>query len=225
MPTTDISTSLINRLLDRRDALRRRVLRHRAVLAAVLAAVSVTLVVRALAGPAAPTESVWVAAHDLRSGTTLSTTDFVRRAFAAGTAPPGVVADPARVEGRVLATPVGAGMPLAREAVIDARWLRGRPDISAVPVRLTDPAVAPLLAVGDRVDLVAIDPEDPGSARTLVRRATILALPRASSSAATTSLTGRLVVVGVPPADVSTVTGASVRSFLTVVWSGTIGGS
>ena len=211
---------LIDRLLDRRDAVRRRVLRHRGAIAALVAALTVYLVVHAVTAPPPPTEAVWVARHDLASGTTVATADLVRRDYAAGTSPEHTISRPDQIAGKTLAVPVGAGMPVRRDDVLGARWLQGYPGVSAVPIRVSDPAVAPLLTVGDRVDLVATDPEQPDSSRTVARDAIILALPP-SRPDATTSLTGRLVLVGVPAQGVGILAGASVRSFLTVVWTGT----
>lgn len=209
---------LIDKLLDRRDALRRRVLRHRGAIAALAAALTVYLVVHAVTAPPPPTEAVWVARHDLASGTTVTAADLVRRDYAAGTSPAHIIAGPDQIAGRTLAVPVGAGMPVRRDDVLGARWLQGYPGVSAVPIRVSDPAVAPLLTVGDRVDLVATDPEQPDSSRTVARDAVVLALPP-SRPDATTSLTGRLVLVGVPAQGVGILAGASVRSFLTVVWT------
>ena len=199
-------------------------LRHRGALAATLAAVAVYLVVHSLTAPPPPTETVWVAAHDLHSGATITRGDLVRREYAAGTAPDRIIADPARVDGRVLAIPVGAGMPVRRDAVVGSRWLHGYPGRSAVPVRITDAAITPLLEVGSRVDLIASDPQRSGSARTVVRQATILALPTPVPDDSS-PLGGRLVVVGVPAADVDAVAAAGVQSYLTVVWPSSDGGS
>src|SRR5690348_12250125 len=217
MPTESNEPSLIDRFLDRRDAVRRRVLRHRGAIAAVVAALTVYLMVHAVTAPPPPTETVWVAGHDLTSGTTVVADDLVRRDYAAGTKPERVITEPGQIAGRTLAVPVGAGMPIRRDAVLGAHWLRGYPGISAMPVRITDPAVAPLLTIGDRVDLVATDPEQPDSSRPVARGALILALPRSGAEAAT-SLSGRLVLVGVPAQSVGALAAASVRSFLTVVW-------
>jgi Flp pilus assembly protein CpaB len=218
MPAEPNKPSLIDRLLDRRDAVRRRVLRHRGAIAAVVAAVTVYLVVHAVTAPPPPTEAVWVASRDLASGTTVAAADLVRRDYAAGTKPERVITDPDQIAGKTLAVPVGAGMPIRRDAVLGAHWLRGYPGMSAMPVRITDPAVAPLLTVGDRVDLVATDPAQPDSSRTVARDALVLALP-SSRADATTSLTGRLVLVGVPAQSVGALAAASVRNFLTVVWT------
>lgn len=218
MPAEPNKPSLIDRFLDRRDAVRRRVLRHRGAIAAVVAALAVYLVVHAVTAPPPPTEAVWVARHDLASGTIVAAADLVRRDYAAGTKPEQIIAGPDQIAGRTLAVPVGAGMPVRRDAVLGTRWLSGYPGVSAMPVRITDPAVSPLLTVGDRIDLIATDPEQPDSARTVARDVLVLALPP-SPADATSSLSGRLVLVGVPAQSVGTLAAASVRDFLTVVWT------
>jgi Flp pilus assembly protein CpaB len=215
---------LLTFLLDRRDAARRRVLRHRGTLAATLAAVSVYLVLHTHTLPPPPTHPGWVAARDLPSGSVLRADDLVRREYAAGTAPERIVTDPGRIAGRVLGIPVGAGMPVRRDSLIGSRWLARYPGLSAVPVRITDAAVTSLLTVGSRVDLVATDPQRPDATRAVVRQAAVLALPPQPSEA-TGPLGGRLVVVGVPPEEVAPVAAASVHSVLTVVWPGRDGGS
>jgi len=214
---------LIDRLLDRRDAWRRRILRHRGALAALIAALTVYVVVHTLTTPPPPTQGVWVARRDLPSGATLTAGDLVRRQFARGTPPSRIVTDPGRVAGAVLALPVAAGMPLPRDALMGARWLDGYPGLSAVPVRITDPAIAPLLGVGERVDLVATDPGETSSGRADVHRVTVLSLPPATADAG--PLGGRLVLVGVRPDEVGELSAESARSVVTVVWPADLGGS
>lgn len=218
--------SLINRLLNRRDVLRRRVLRHRGVLAAAMAALTAYLAVHALSAPPPPTEAVWVASRDLASGTTLARSDLAHRSYREGTVPHGIVTDPRTVVGRTISVPIHAGMPVATDGFVGTDWLTGYPGLSAVPARVTDPAVAALLAVGDRVDLLATDPDQPSEASTLVGDAVVLALPprRDDAGTAVGSLGGRLVVFGVPPEDAAEVGAAGLSRFVTVVWASSKGG-
>jgi len=85
-------------------------------------------------------------------------------------------------------------------------------------VRLPDTAMAELLRVGDRVDLVAADPQG-GAATTLTHDAVVLALPPPAADTAADGLPGRLVVLGVREDDVTAVSAATVTHFLTIVWS------
>jgi len=109
--------------------------------------------------------------------------------------------------------------------VTPASLAASHPALSVVPVRLPDAAMASLLRVGDRIDLLATDP-DGGETTVVGDHALVLALPPAGGSdenggesAVTSGLTGRLVVVGVPPGTVESVTSASVRDFLSYAYA------
>ncbi|HCB03209.1 MAG TPA: pilus assembly protein CpaB [Nocardioides bacterium] len=196
--------------------LRRAVLRRRRLLAAVLALLAVWAGLRATAAPPPPTLAVTVAAHDLSAGAVLDADDVTTVRFAPGTAPAGHIRDPV---GRQLAGPVRRGEPITDAALLGAGLVRDRPDLVALPVRLPDSAMAELLRVGDQVDLVAADPQG-GPASTVARSALVLALPPPPADAAADGLPGRLVVLGVRPGDVTSVSSATVTHFLTIAWSG-----
>jgi len=88
-----------------------------------------------------------------------------------------------------------------------------------VPVRVTDPAVAALLRVGDLVSLVAADPADPAAGSdTLASDAAVVALPAPVGDTSASGLPGRLVVVAVAPEEADTVATASASKFVTAVW-------
>ena len=55
--------------------------------------------------------------------------------------------------------------------------LAGYPGLVAVPVRIGDPAAVRLLRVGDRVDLLAADPQAESAARVVGRDVPVLAIP------------------------------------------------
>jgi Flp pilus assembly protein CpaB len=209
--------SALSRVTVPLDRLRRRVLWHRRPLAAVAAAVTAYVAVQAATAPPAPTVPVWTAARDLAGGTVVAADDVVRRPFPAGSVPAHRLRDAGQVVGRTLAAPVGRGSALTTVQVVGNSWLRGRPDLSAVPVRITDASVVPLLHTGDRVDLVAADPQQPGNA-TALGDATVLAVPAARADH-DGAVPGRLVVVGVPSQQAVAVVAASAGRFLTVVWN------
>jgi hypothetical protein len=74
-----------------------------------------------------------------------------------------------------------------------------------------------LLRVGDRVDLLAADPQG-GSAATVVGRdVPVVSIPRATEDSPGLTNGGALVVVGVPEEAADTVAQAGVSSFLSVV--------
>lgn len=212
-------TPLLARFLDRLGGLRRAVLLHRRGLAALAAAVAVYVGVQAASAPPARTVPVWTATRDLPGGTVLTADALRRTAFLPGSVPDGTIGSPRQVVGRVLATPLHRGEPVSADAVVGEGWLRGHPGLVAVPVRLTDPAVAALVRAGDHVDLVAADPQHPAATSLLARGAVVLAVPEEPERVGADTLGGRLVVLGVPPAASDTVVSGSVSQFLTVVWS------
>jgi len=199
--------------------IRRRVLRHRRGIAVTLTALAVYLAVQAATATPPALVPTWVAARDLPSGTVLSRADLTRVGFAPGSTPGSAVRDPGSVLGRTLAAPLGKGVPLTAGSVVGEGWLRDRAGLAAVPLRVTDPAVVGLLAVGDTVRLVATDPSSPEGADVLADDAVVLAIPAVMTDRDATSLTGRLVVFGVRPADAPDITAAAVARFISVVWS------
>jgi Flp pilus assembly protein CpaB len=195
---------------------RRAVLARRRLLAALLTAVAVATGLHAATAPPPAEVRVLVAARDLPSGTVLGSGDLRGVGFAPGSVPDGAVPDPA---GRTLAAPLRAGEPVTDVRLVGPSLTDGYPGLAAVPVRLPDAAMAGLLTVGDRVDLVSADPQ--GGAATLVASdVPVLALPPGEGEVGAAGLTGRLVVVGAPPADVPRIADASVRTFLTVAFGG-----
>lgn len=205
-------------LRGRAQRLRRRLLRHRRALAALLAGLAVLAATRAVTAPPPATVGTWVAAHPLSSGSVLSPADLSKRRFAPGTAPQDAITDPDEVIGHTLATPLRAGVPLTVGDVVADGWLRDREGLSAVPVRITDPGVVPLLSVGDAVQLVAATADRPADAQVLAQDARVLAIPHADQGQETTPA-GRLVVLGVPPGSAARISGLAGSHFLTVVWT------
>jgi Flp pilus assembly protein CpaB len=192
--------------------LRRSVLRHRRPLAAVLAALAVATALQATAAPAAPTVPVLVAAHDLAPGTTLTRADLATGSFSPGSVPQGTVVLHEAV-GRRVVGPVRAGEPVTDVRLLDTALLARYPGASAVPVRLGDADAAALLRVGDRVTLLAADPQSSGPAAAVAEDAPVLALPRSRGDRP--ELTGgALVVLALDPGTARVVAGAASRSFL-----------
>jgi Flp pilus assembly protein CpaB len=192
--------------------LRRSVLRHRRPLAAVLAGLAVATALHASAAPAEPAVPVLVAAHDLAPGTTLAATDLTTGAFRPGSVPQGTLRLRDAI-GRRVVGPVRAGEPLTDVRLLDDALLARYPGASAVPVRLGDADAAALLRVGDRVTVLAADPQASGPAVAVAEAAPVLALPRSREDSP--ELTGgALVVLALDPGTARVVAGAASRSFL-----------
>lgn len=190
-------------------------LRRRRLLAAVCALVAVVAGVQAAAPPPPPTVAVTVAARDLGAGTVVGPGDVTSLRLPPEAVPDGPVRDPV---GRTLAGGVRRGTPVTDAALVGASLVAAHPGAVALPVRLPDSAMVGLLHVGDRVDLVAADPQG-GPAATVVDGALVLAIPPPAAGAAADGLPGRLVVLAVPQAEVDDVSSASLTHFLTVAWS------
>jgi Flp pilus assembly protein CpaB len=199
--------------------LRRRVLIHRRLLAALMAAAATWLVVQASTSPPPATTPVWTAARDLPSGTVLTRDDLVRTGFAPGSVPAAAVRSPASVVGRTLATPLGAGEPITASHLTGTERLSGYPGRSAVAVRIPDADVVALLTPGQRVALVATDPQGGQQAETVADDAAVLAVPRAGGESGATALGGRLVVFAVPTDEAGAVLSAGTSRYLGVVWN------
>ncbi len=191
-------------------------LARRRPLAAVCAAVAVAAGLEANAAPPPPRTMVLTAARDLPAGSVVGADDVDRTAYAPDSVPPGVLPDAAAVVGRTTTTPLRAGEALTGTRLVAASLLRGYPGLVAVPVRIGDPAAVRLLRVGDRVDLLAADPQGETSARVVGRDVPVLAIPRPREESPGLT-TGALMVVAVGEEDARTVAQASVTAFLTVV--------
>jgi len=201
------------------DDLRRRVLVHRRLLGSAFAAVAVWLVVSAATDPPAATVSVWTAARDLPSGTVLTRDDVVRTGYAPGSVPAAATRTLSGLLGRTLATPLGAREPLTAAHLAGATALSGYPGRAAVAVRIPDADVVSLLTPGQRVSLVASDPQGGSEPERVVEDAAVLAVPHASAGAGAGALGGRLVVFAVPEFRADDLAAAGTSRYLSVVWT------
>ena len=196
----------------------RRVLARRRPLAALCAALAVLTAVRAASAEPYPTVEVVVAAADLPGGTTVAPQDLHRETFRADSLPAGAVASAGDAVGRVLAAPVRQGEALTDLRLVGPGLLDGYPGLVATPVRIADAASVALLRVGDRVDLVAADPEG-RSAQPVARGAPVVAVPRAASLDQDLQV-GGLLVVAVPEEQALTLARLAVSHVLSYVLSG-----
>jgi len=196
--------------------LRRTVLARRRALAAVCAAVAVAAVLQANATPPPSTTPVLTAAHDLPGGVVVSASDLRSAAFAPDSVPAGTLAGPAVAIGRTTAGPMRAGEPVTDARLVTSSILEGYPGLVAVPVRLGDAGAVRLLRVGDRIDVLAADPQRRSPAAVVQRHAPVLAIPQSDDNTPGAA-NGALVVLGVSDASARTLAQASVSSVLSVV--------
>src|SRR5919107_3377173 len=201
--------------------LRRSVLARRRPLAAVCAAVAVAAALRANAAPPPARTLVVTAAHDVAAGQVLGPGALSRSRYDPAPVPDGVLAERAAL-GRTTAGALRRGEPVTDVRLVGGHLLAGRPALVAVPVRIGDAGAVGLLRPGDRIDLLAADPQGRSAARLVGSDVLVLAVPRpaggGTSVVETPGLTnGGLVVLGLPDADAGRVAQASVTSFLTVV--------
>lgn len=196
--------------------LRRAVLARRRVLAAVFAALAVATALRANAAPPPPRVPVLVASHDVAAGTTLSAGDVTSVGFAPGSVPDGVVESRAAALGRTTVGPITAGEPLTEVRLLGAGLLERYPGTVAAPVRLGDRATVGLLRVGDRIDILAADPQGSGPAVVAAHDVPVIAIPPRRDARAGLS-GGGLVLVAVPDQTARALAGYGVRTFLSAV--------
>lgn len=198
----------------RARTVRRRILARRRLLAATFAAIAVGLGLQTVRPAPLPSTAVVVAARDLPAGTTIAADDVRTISLADDAVPAGVDPDPV---GEVLSGPMRAGEPITDRRVLGAPLLDGYPDRVAMPVRLPDDGMVELLQIGDRVDLVAADPQS-GGAEVIATSLAVVLIPRLSEAAS--GLPGRLVVLAVPEIERAAIADAAARQFLTYSFSG-----
>ncbi len=188
--------------------------RHRALLAAGLTAAAVATALPVLAPPAAATQRVVAAAHDLAPGTPLVADDLTTVAVPQRLVPAGALTDAQDAVGRSVAGPVRHGETLTDVRLLGSGLVQGK-GLVAAPVRLADPATAALLHAGDRVDVLAAPTgtaEPATTAVTVASAVQVLAVP----STTDTGAEGALVVLAATPATAARLAAAAVGARLSV---------
>jgi Flp pilus assembly protein CpaB len=176
----------------------------------------VVVVVRSVSPSPPELTTVTVAAADLPAGRILAPGDVRSVAFEPDSVPDGLAHE---LIGRTLAAPLRAGEPVTDVRLIGAALAESAPGLRALPVRFPDAAAAGLLHPGEAIDLVAIDPRGRHSG-VIARGVLVLAVPPVDPDARDGSLTGRLLVLGVPEPEVQLVADAAVQDFLSFTFSG-----
>ncbi len=208
----------MNRLAMVRRRVRRAVLARRRPLAVACAALAVLAGLRAVSPAPPATAAAVVAARDLPGGEVLDTADLAVVRLPPGTVPDGAVAVPGSLVGRTTAAPLRRGEPVTDVRVVAPSLVSGYPGRVAVPIRLGDAATVPLLSVGDRIDVLAADPQGK-HAQVVATAVPVVAIPEPDARD-DGLVTGGLVVVAAPREDAERLAAAGVSAFLSPVLAG-----
>jgi Flp pilus assembly protein CpaB len=206
--------TLSRSVAQRRRRLRRALLARRRPLAAAAAALAALIGLQAMAPPEAPAHRVLTAARDLPAGTVVERSDLTWADYAPGTTPEGAVASVADALGRTTTGPVRLGEPVTDVRLVSGSLLDGYPGRVASPVRIGDAGAVGLLRIGDRVDVIAADPQGAREAEVVASAAPVIALPRTGETA---PASGGLVVLAVTEDTARALAAAAVSAYLSVV--------
>lgn len=184
--------------------------------AGALALLAAALVLAIAPQPGEQLLPVLVAARDLAAGSTLRPADVQIRHTPAELAPGGALDTPGGAVGRVLASAARAGEPLTDVRLVGAAGgeLPGDPGVSAVPIRLSDPAVAELLRPGTRVNVIALDGEK--GARLLAGGVRVVTVTEPREQSTYNHPNGRIVLISAPSHLATRIAAASLNQPVTV---------
>lgn len=199
----------------RADA-RRLYLRHRRLLASVLAAACVLVTIGAVSPDQPHRSPVVVAAHDLTAGSVLAAADLSVVHLPADLVPRHALSRRESLVGRHVAAPMRGGEPFTDRRLFSDSLIDGYGEgLVAVPVRASDAVMVSLLHVGDRVDLYATDHRDGQQQVTkLAANAPVIALPQPAKGR--TGSHDAVVVVAVPAADAGPLTQAGAQGAVSI---------
>lgn len=193
----------------------RLLVRHRRLVAALFAALSVLCLAAALRPAPEPGVPVVVAARDLPGGIVLTAADLAVVDVPARAAPASRLGDAAPVVGKVLAAAVDRGVAVTARSVVSEQLVAGTDGRVLAPVRFPDADLAVLLAPGIHVDVVAADD---GTAEVVARKARVVALPQPSADGGMFGQAGGqrglLVILEVTPTEASALAQAAARGRL-----------
>lgn len=166
----------------RDQAVRRFVLQHRRVFAAVFAGLGVLFALGALT-PSTPGTSVVVARHDLASGAVLAAGDLRTTNFPAGSKPAHAWTSTDTLVGRRIAAPMRTGEALTDFRLLEPGLLQGYDKgLVLATVRISEPTQLAGLRVGDHVNIVGSDPQGEAESTVIARRVEVVSLPRLGES-------------------------------------------
>jgi Flp pilus assembly protein CpaB len=180
----------------------------------VAAALAALVGLQAMAPPQTPVRGVLTASRDLPGGAVVDRADLTWSDFTPDTVPEGAVASVEAAMGRTTTGPVRAGEAITDVRLVSGSLLDGYPGRVAAPVRIGDAGAVGLLRIGDRVDVIAADPQGATEAVVVAAGAPVVALPKAGDTALAS---GGLVVLAVTEETARTLASAAVARYLSVV--------
>jgi Flp pilus assembly protein CpaB len=162
------------------DRIHRFVFEHRRLLAAVFTGLAVLTALSALSREPDGT-AVLVARHDLRSGHVLTASDLRTATVPPASRPSHSLGRGAAV-GRRVAGPMRAGEAITDYRVMQGDALAGYADDAVLTTIRVDRADGLTgLHVGDRIDVIAVDPDGESKAKVVARAVEVVTLPPSSS--------------------------------------------
>jgi Flp pilus assembly protein CpaB len=206
----------MNRLSVLHRRVRRTLLARRRLLAGLAAAVAVAAGLQATAEPPPPKAWVLTAARDIPGGTVVGPADLTRVAFDPASVPSGVLGSRAEAVGRTTAAPLRAGEPITDVRLVSGSMLAAYPGMVAAPVRIVDAGAVALLRIGDRVDVLAADPQGAAEATVVAADAPVIAIPE-TREADSAMAPGGLVVLAISDKTAQTIAAAGVSRYLSIV--------
>jgi len=169
------------------DRIHRFVFEHRRTLAAVFTGLAVLTALSALSREPDGT-SVLVARHDLRSGHVLTASDL-RTTTVPSAALPSNTLDRAAAVGRRVAGPMRAGEAITDYRVLQDDVLSGyAADAVLTTIRVDRADGLTGLHVGDRIDVIAVDPDAESKAQVIARAVEVVTLPPSSGDSEVVSV-------------------------------------
>ncbi|GII94909.1 Flp pilus assembly protein CpaB [Sinosporangium siamense] len=198
------------------DTWKRRLSRHRRLLAIGLTGLAAITSYAALRPPPAPTEAVLAAARDLRAGP-LRPGDLTTLHLPTPLIPDGTLRPGSAATHRPLVAPMRRGEPLTDARLLSPGMLSGYgAGTVAMPVRISDPEAVRLLSPGDLVDVLAApsqwDDATPAPAQTVADNARVITTRHDHRSGS-----GALVVLATTADQASRLAGAQQGTRLSVM--------
>jgi Flp pilus assembly protein CpaB len=169
------------------DRIHRFVFEHRRLLAAVFTGLAVLTALSALSREPDGT-SMLVARHDLRSGHVLTASDLRTTTVPPAARPSNTLGRGAAI-GRRVAGPMRAGEPITDYRVLQDDALSGyAADAVLTTIRVDRADGLTGLHVGDRIDVIAVDPEGESKAAVVARAVEVVTLPPSSGDSEVVSV-------------------------------------